>query len=350
MQSLFRQTKTKVHSSAEERSQREKGWANAGRIMACLQLGTQLLLWIFFDGYDRSAQTVWQAVIILAVPLAALWAVWRGADISLRAARWFLLPLVLCLTADSAMMLSVMNGFLHQLAPSYPAWTGVAVSMAFAYLTALCARARGVRYGVKVLAVPLVVLLLAGTVLMRASKRADWLWPIWGDGLLSTAKNALPGCGAVWGAALLFILPPKTSGNSKAAGWLALPWALCVVCALWLGFLRPWAPGDELPVAEKMMGLARHAHSVLTYETYGVMWMLLVPSSLIACLFTAGELIRSAFPRLATWAALLPAALLSAAVLFIPNGTALVGLALPWRWAVSLLCGLALLIHTRRKT
>lgn len=349
MQSLFRRTETRIHSTAEEQMQKKKGWADAGRIMACLQLGTQLLLWIFFDGYDRSAQTVWQAVLMLALPLTALWAVWRSADISLRAARWFLLPLVLCLAADAATMLSVMKGFLHQLAPSYPAWTGAAAAAAFAYLTALCARARGVRYGVKVLAVPLTVLLLAGTVLMRASKRADWLWPILGDGLLSTAKNALPGCGAVWGAALLFILPDKNRGG-KTAGWLALPWALCVLCALWLGFLRPWAPGDELPAAEKMMGLARHAHSVLMYEMVGVMWMLLVPSSLIACLCTGGELLRRAFPQLGPWLSLLPVISVAAAAVFVPNGPALVGMALPWRWPVSLLCGLALLIHTRRKT
>jgi len=351
MQFLFRKTRTQVHSSQAEKAQRARGYAAAARAMAAVQLGTQLVLWVFFYGYDLSAQAVWQAAIMLLLPLFVLWLVWRGAATEHPAAKWLMLPLLLCLMADAVFMITVLGGFISQLVPHDRSWVGVALPAAFCWLTAYCARPRGVRYGSAVLVVPLVAMLLFSTIFLRASSRADRLWPILGDGLFSTARSALTGTGAAWGAALLFVLAQKQQTKQKTAGWIVLPWAVCFIIALWFGFLRPWAPGDNLAIAEKMMGLSRHAHSVILYEISGVLWMLLVPASLSACFCTGGEMIRRAFPRIPSWAALLPVpiAAVATALLWPEDIFAILGVILPWRWVLSLLCGLGLLILNRRR-
>jgi len=351
MQFLFRQTRTRVHSAPAERAQREKGWISAARAMAAVQLGTQLVLWVFFYGYDLSAQAVWQAALMLLAPLTVLWIVWRNAAVDHPAAKWILLPLLLCLIADAVFMITALGGFVSQLVPHYPSWVGILLPAAFCWLTALCARPRGVRYGSALLIVPLIALLVISTIFLRASSRADRLWPILGDGLLSTARSALSGAGAAWGAALLFVLTEKRRQPWKAAGWYLLPWVVCVICALWFGFLKPWLPGDDIAIAEKMLGLSRHAHSVILYEMSGVMWMLLVPASLAACFSTGGEIISRVFPRLPLWATLLAVPVLAAAavLLWTENIFAILGTILSWRWVLSLLCGLGLLILNRRR-
>jgi len=347
MQSLFKQTRTRVHSPASEQRERRHGLLSASRCAAAIQLGTQLLTWIFFYGYDQSEQAVWQAVLMLFAPLAALWLVWKNTAADHPSARWWQLPLVLCLLLDAIFLLTALSGFISQLVPNYPPWVTVVIPVLICWLTALCARPRGVKYGAAVLAVPLVALLVFGTVFLRASTRADRLWPILGDGLIPTAKSALNGLGAVWGVSLLFL----HSHKQKTAGWAAVPWALAVLSALWFGFLNPWAAGDDLAVAEKMMGLARHAHSVILYEMSGILWMLLIPTALIACLSASGGLIHRAFPRLPLWAVLLPVSLLAAsAVLWLPEQLLFwMRTLLPWRFAISLICGLGLWISSRRR-
>lgn len=284
---------------------------------------------------------------MLILPLTILWLVWKNTTTHLPGAQWWTLPLTLCLLLDAVFLLLTLSGFIRQLIPNYPAWITVLSPLLICYLTALCARTRGVQYGAAVLAVPLVAFLVIGTLFLRASTRADRMWPILGDGLLSTARSALSGAGAVWGVPLLF----GRGSTRKTAGWAALPWALCVICAVWFGFLNPWSAGDELPIAEKMMGLARHAHSVILYEMSGVLWMLLIPTALITCLSASGEWITQAFPRIPLWAALLPLGLLSAAaVLFVPEVLfSILQTLLPWRFVISLICGVGLLIHQWRK-
>lgn len=347
MQSLFKQTRTRVHSPAAQKREREGGLLSASRTAAAVQLGTQLLLWIFFFAYDQTEQTVWQAALMLFLPLIVLWLVWKNTAADHPSARWWTLPLVLCLFLDAAFLLLAVSGFIRQLVPAYPSWVPVAVPAAVCWLTALRARPRGVKYGAAVLALPLVALLIFGTVFLRASTRADRMWPILGDGLLSTARTALTGAGAVWGVALLLL-----KSNQKSARFTVVPWALAVLCAVWFGFLNPWGPGDDLAIAEKMMGLARHAHSVILYEMTGILWMLLLPAALTACCSTSGELIRRAFPRLPLWLSLLPAVLLPSAVLLLwPDRLfGILQLLLPWRYPVSLICGLGLMFCTRRRT
>lgn len=352
MQSLFKQTRTRVHSSSAAQRQRDHGLAASARAMAAIQLGSQLLLWITFYGYDLTAQAVWQAALMLILPLAALWLVWRNAAVDHPAAKWWMLPLVLCLVLDAALLITALSGYISQLVPMYPAWVSAAAPAAVCWLAALCARPRGVRYGSAVLIAPLIILLVFGTVFLRASTRADRLWPILGDGFLFTAKSALPGSGAVWGAALLFVLPrEKSTVKWKTAVWAIVPWALCALWALWFGFVRPWATGDDIPVAEKMMGLARHADSIILYEIAGVMWLLLIPSSLTACVSTGEHLITRAFPRFPRTIALgvLPVLAVAATLIWPEQFFALMGAALPWRYVLSLICGLGLLILKRRE-
>ena len=347
MQSLFKQTRTKVHSPSAQRRERERGMLFASRSAAAIQLGTQLLLWIFFFGYDQTGQAVWQAVLMLFAPLAALWLVWKRTDPDLPCARWWRLPLILCLIADACFLLAALSGFIGQLVPHFPPWVAVVFPLLICWFTALCARPRGVKYGSAVLVVPLAALVLIGTIFLRASTRGDRLWPILGDGLLSTAGSAAGGAGAVWGVSLLFLHSP----GRKTAVWAAVPWGLAALCALWFGFLNPWAEGDHLSTAEKMMGLARHAHSVILYEMSSVLWMLLIPTALIACLSISGGLISSAFPRLPFWSTLAPAALLAcAAVLWLPEKLFfLLQTALPWRFVISLLCGAGLWLNGSRR-
>ncbi len=350
MQSLFKQTRTRVHTPEARRRERDHGLAASARAMAAIQLGTQLILWIFFFGYDRASQAVWQAALMLFVPVAAVWLIWKYAAVDHSSARWWMLPLLLCLLADAVFLITALGGFISQLVPNYPVWVTTLLPAAICFAASLSARPRGVKYGSAVLAAPLVILLVFGTIFLRASTRADRLWPILGDGLLSTARSALLGSGAAWGAALLFAVPRTEKVKLKTAGWALVPWLLCVICALWFGFLNPWSPGDSLPIAEKMMGLARHAHSVILYEMSGVMWMLLIPTSLIACFSTGGQMITRAFPRLPLWLALLwlPVLALSVALIWPENIFGILEAALPWRIAVSLLVGVILLIVKRR--
>ena len=351
MQSLFKQTRTQVHTAADRQREQKRGYLSAARAMAAIQLGTQLILWLFFFGYDQAEQAVWQAALMLLLPICALWLVWKNANLAHPSARWWMLPLLLCLAADAAFLVTALGGFISQLVPNYPAWITTALPTAVCLLTALCARPRGVRYGSAVMAAPLVILLVFGTLFLRASTRPDRMWPILGDGLLSTAKSALTGCGAAWGAALLFAVPSAGRTDGKTVGWALAPWGMFVLCAVWFGFVNPWSAGDDLAIAEKMMGLARHAHSVILYEISGVMWMLLIPTALIACFSTGGQLLTAAFDRLPGWAALLPVPVLAvcAALFGTQNIFSILSAALPWRYAVSLLCGAGLLITGRRR-
>ncbi len=350
MQSLFRRTTTNVCTSSDQRQERERGMRAAGLASGRIQIGAQLILWLFFFGYDQTQQAVWQAAGLLLLPLFAVWLLWKNADISHPSAKWWTLPLVLCLLSDAVFLIAALGGFISQVLPTYPLWLMAVLPSALCFVTALCARPRGVQYGASLLAVLMIILLVVSTVFLRASSRADRLWPILGDGLLSTAKSALSGAGAAWGAALLFVIP-KGDGQ-KTARWLVVPWALMMVFALWFGFLRPWAAGDDLAISEKMMGLARHAHSVILYEMSGILWMLLLPTALISCFSTGGQLFTRAFPRMPFGLALLVLPVLGtlAALLWADRLFDVLSAALPWRTALCLICGAGLLITQRRKT
>ena len=337
------QTRTSVHSRAQAQRQARDGRAAALRLTGSVQLAAQLFLWVTFYGYDHAAQAVCQAALLLMVPLAGLWLVWRRGEAAVesRAGAYAALPLLACLLADAALMLYVLCGYIDALIPEYSWPVGAVAAAAVCWLTLLMSRRDGVAYGTVVLRAPLVLLFVLGTVFLRSTSRADRLWPILGQGFSHTALAALGGAGAVWSAALLFVIPGN-SGKPSSVRWNALiPWIFGAVWALWYGFVRPWTPGDALDVGERLMGLARHADSVLNYQLAGLMWLVLLPVSLTGCAL-AGEVIlcRAApkCPRVLASAAVPGIAL--ALVLLWPAGLpAALEQALPWRAAVSAICG-----------
>lgn len=344
-------TRTNVHSEKAARRERQCSRQAAYGALAGVQLGAQLLLWITFMGYDRAAQATWQAALMLALPLLAVWLVWRGGARALdtQAGRYIALALLPCLMLDFAFALLALSGMIGQIIPQYPDWVGVIVPCGFVLAAALGARPRGVSYGAYLLRGALVVLFLLGTVFLRASTRSDRLWPLLGSGLGNTAFTALAGAGSVWGAALAWLLPQAPAQKGRAA-WVLIPWGFGCIWALWYGFVQPWARGDVLAVAEKMMGLARHAHSVTLYETAGLLWLILLPLSLAGGLTSAERIVLGAFPRCPRAVPLL-GLIAAPAVWMLAWPERLMGVleaALPYRTAVSLAAGCALLIAARK--
>lgn len=346
-------TRTAVHDRAGEIREREAARTAAMRTVAAVQLSAQLLLWITFGGYDRAVQAVWQAALLQLVPLAAVWLLWRAAapGAKARAGRYFSLLLLPCLLLDAALMLYALCGFIDTLIPEYPYAVGALATACACWLALLLSRPRGVAYGVSALKWALVLFFLLGTVFLRSSNRADRLWPILGQGLGNTAMTALRGAGSTWGAALLFALPSRSSNEKPPVLHGLIPWALGAVWALWYGFLRPWEPGDALDVGERLMGLARNAQSVLSYELAGLMWLTALPAALTGGALAGETLLVRAFPRLPRLVCasviLWPAAL--AVVFWAAPLPAWLTLLLPWRWVLCAAAGAALWLCRRKE-
>lgn len=317
---------------------------------AAVQMLAQGLLFLTFLGYDHAAQATWQAAALWLVPLWGLWALWQKAagGMALRKGRWVALLLLPCLWVDIAFALYAFSGFIAQIIPQYLPWVTVLAPMTLCAFAALWAKPRGVRYGSLVFKGLLVGLFVCGTLFLRASSRSDRLWPIFAKGWKVTGQTALMGAGSFWGAAL-YTLGPRA--KKRGFFWALLPWAMCFLWALWYGFLRPWAVGDVLPVAEKLMGLARHASGVIVYELAGLMWLLLLPLAITGALSSAEALLQSAWPKSPRWIALLlPALPASALMLFWPGqALALLERTLPWRAVVSAAAGAALCILAKRE-
>lgn len=349
MQWMLRHTRTreKPAPSAQE------AHAAALRAAAAVQLGLQLLLWVTFGGYDHAVQAVWQAALVLLLPLLLLFGVWRQAQQGLEKGRWLALLLLPCLWLDAALLLYAICGLVDAIIPEYPYLTGALAAAAVCWLTLVRAREEGVAYGVSALKVPLIVLFLLGTVLLNASRRADRLWPLLGQGVANTAMTALRGTGGLWGTALLFVLPGKNTEKPslRTAGWAVIPWMAGAVWALWHGFLRPWAIGDALSAGQRLMGLARHASGVWSYQLAGLLWLVAIPASLCANALSGEVLLRRAMPRcpraVLTLVTLLPGLL---AVALLPSRLpSLLSLLMPWRGLISLLAGLLIWFAGRRR-
>ena len=346
-------TRTKVHSLSKEKRERERGHASAMRTAAAVQLGMQLLWWVSFGGYDRAVQTVWQPALWLALPLAFVWLVWQkgAAGLETRAGKYLPLLLLPCLLGDAALLLYALTGLIDSLIPEYPFAVGAAAAAAVCWITLLISRENGVGYGIAALKYALVLFFLLGTVLLHSSRRADRLWPLMGQGFGHILRTALTGSGAVWGAALLFVLPGRAEKGMKSSVWAVIPWILGVVWALWHGFLRPWEPGDALSSGERVMGLARHASGVINYQLAGLMWLVGIPAALCANALCAEKIIRRAAPKCpraaASAAVLLPAVL---AVIFLTSYLSdWFSSFLPWRIVPSLLAGLGLCLAARKE-
>lgn len=337
-------TETRVHSKQAQNRERAEGLAACMRTMVAVMMGAQILLWVVFFGYDQSLQAVWQSAILLIIPLLCLYFLWKDAPENPR----LYLLLLPCLALDAAFVLFAFSGYIHQLIPHYSNWVGLAVPSVIVLLTAYTAKPNGTARGAYAMKGLIALLFVFGTVFLRASNRGDRLWPLMGKGLFTQAKTALWGSGSVWMTALLFILPPKAQ---KAARYALLPWAAGCIWALWFGFVRPWAFGDQMAVAEKMMGLARHAHSITLYEIAGLLWMLLLPLALCGTLSAAEKLTLAAFPKcprlLPLLATLVPGL---AFLLILPEKMpSLMQTILPFRTVLCLAAGVAMRVMEKRK-
>lgn len=344
-------TRTDVHTPAAQRRGRARGDAAAYGWLAALQLGAQLLLWVAFFAYDRALQAAWQAAALLIVPLIALYAVWRyGAPaLQTRAGQRVCLSLLPCLMLDAAFLLYALSGLIGELIPQYPAWVGVLAPAVACALTALCAKSRGAAYGAYTLRWLLVLLFVVGTLFLRASSRSDRLWPLLGKGIENTALTALPGAGGLWGVALLFTQGRKAA--KKRLRFAIAPWAVACVWALWFGLLRPWGEGDVLSLSQKLLGLSRCASGMVVYELAGLLWMLLLPLSLTGACCAGETLLRGALAKCPRWVSPLLIPLPGAVLLLCLSGSAgdVLSAALPFRAAVSLLCGAALCLIARKE-
>ena len=346
-------TRTKVHSASEEKQERERGHASAMRTAAAVQISMQLFLWVTFGGYDQAVQTVWQPALALFVPLALLWLVWKKGASGLETAWGRYLPLLLlpCLLGDAALLLYALTGLIDSLIPEYPFAAGAVSVAAVCWITLLMARENGVGYGISALKYALLLFFLLSTVLLHSSRRADRLWPLLGQGVGNMLRTAVSGTGAVWGAALLFVLPGKTEKDAKSSVWAVIPWVLGAIWALWHGFLRPWEPGDALSAGERVLGLARHASGVINYQLAALMWLAGGPAALCANALCAEKIIRHAVPKCPRAAAsaviLLPCLLV--VILLTPRLPDWFTRFLPWRSVLSLTAGLALCAAARKE-
>jgi len=348
-------TMTPVHSQSAAVQQRDAGRRAALRTAAAVQIAAQIILWITFGGYDRAVQTVWQAALMLIIPLAALWFLWRSGEGALesKVAVYASLGLLLCLWMDAAFLLYAFSGLMEYYIPEYPYAAGPAAAAAVCWLTVLLSRRNGVAYGTSALKAPLILLFLLSTVLLRSSNRADKLWPLLGRGVVNTALTALGGTGSLWGAALMFVLPgkPRQPTPVRASLRAAIAWAAGSIWALWFAFVRPWAPGDTMDVGERLMGLARHASGVASYSLAGLLWMLLLPAALTGCISAGEVLINRAWPGLARSIAALvvPSAALAAVLIWPSQLPDVLGRVLPWRAVISAAVGLAAAVMARKE-
>ena len=327
-------TVASVRNAQEKQRQMQKGKALAQNTLVCVMMGFQLLLWITFFGYDRSRQAVWQSAVLLLVPGMAVHALWKRTKSESKYLPLMLLP---CLLADAAFLLFAIGAFIGQLMPQYPHWLGYGVPCAFAFVTVWLSKSCGVENGAFTLKGLFLILFVFSTVFLRASNRSDRLWPIMGNGLFTQLKTAFLGSGCLWGTALLFVLPRER--GEKTVRFLLIPWIIGCIWALWHGFVRPWAVGDAIAVGEKLMGLARHAHSVTLYEIAGLMWMAGIPLCLCGCLSASETLVTRAFPKFPRVAVIALFALLPFLFNLLENALLLLETILPWRIVLSVLAG-----------
>ena len=338
MKHLFR-TRSRVVTPSAAKRQRQESRVKSLRALAGVLILCQILLWITFIGYDRTRQAVWQAAALQIVPLIILYLLWKKRDFD--KSPFLLLPLVFCLLWDSCFAHFALSGFISQLIPHFPPWVGAAAPSVFVFLTVYWAGMRGVSDGAWLLRGAVGLLFIFGTVFLRASDRADRLFPLLGKGIPSTLSAALHGSGCVWGVSLLFALPRQES-SKKALSFALIPFFLGLVWALWYGFIRPWEAGDSMAVAEKMMGLARHASSVTLYEMAGLLWMVLLPLSLCGSAACGLVFVKRAFPKTPRFLPiLLFCALPAALVLLLPGQTlSVLETLFPYRWVLSAASGL----------
>ena len=331
------------------------GTAAAYRRMASLLLAAQLLLWLMLTADGPGAQTLWQAGLLLAPAGLGVWAVSRlawGGRTSRR--RWEMLLLWLCLALDGILLLHSLIALLHRMMPSYPAGILRAVIPALLIGGVLLGRENGAAYGIGLWRWMLPLFLLPILWQSLTANGFERLYPLLGSGLPHTLSLTSGGLGAVWPAALLFLLPspiPAGMGTGKGSLRYALvPMAGLCLCGLALCCAAPWLAGGGSGPGERILQLGRSG-TIPAAGLYALFWMLLPMLGFCGVLHSGKRLAAQVFPGLKGWITVWITALPPlAAVWCFPEELPpwLTGL-MPWRlllWAAAAVWGL---VQGRRK-
>ena len=357
-----RQTRTPVHDQSAQREECRSGLRLAYQTLAAGQLISQLLLWLVLYGYEPLKHTLWQAALMLCLPALLLWLTWRlPTKTGPRSPRaGFGLLLLPCLILDGYLLMLASCSLMSYMIPAFPLWIQLATVSLFPLLTLWVSGKNGVAYGAYTLRFLLLALFILITLSTVGSATPKALWPLLGDGLPKTALAALGGAGACWGIGLVYLLPQEASApNAPAKGrqrpggglFVWLPMVLCLLWALWMSLLCPWRPGEALSVGQRMAASSRHSSLILLGEAGALFWMLLLPVSQLGTLHAGARLLQAVMPkapqRLWPFVLLLPSI---AGVYFSPSeALPFIAPLLPWRFALSALCGLCLWFAAKKE-
>ncbi len=352
------QTQHTVKDRTQETQQRMQSIRVAYRLMVCVQMLAQLLLWIVLWLYGDVSLTTWQALFLQVLPGLGLWAVWSGLPQrtpSLAALRLRLL-LLPCLLLDGCVLLMSLSLFCQLQLPSWPSHVVSLGLAALLFMTLLFSGQHGVAFGINQIRSFLLVLFV-GVVFMDVKPDPDHLWPFWGEGPLVTLLSALAGVGNAWGVSLLFSMPreasplPTPEKRSSTLPWTLLPILLASLWALWLCLCSTWQPANHLLPKEKMIVLTWRSSDLLSFQFSIVFWMVLLVAALAGNGSSALHLLDEAIPRcpkaLAIALYLLPFLVFS----FFPaeGALAFLQILLPFRFLLSLGVGLATLLLERKR-
>ena len=193
-----RQTRSTVTNREEAHRQQRLAACAAYRMLGAIGLIAQLMLWVTLYAYDRLVQTTWQAALLLALPLAGLWALWRRGEVALatqKGARCTLL-LLPCLVLDAAVLIRTLAGYISQLIPEYPYWACALVPAVLCWLTALLSRENGAAYGASLFRLLLPGLFLLATVFLNTNAIRCACGRCWDKGRHAPRRRRWPARGA----------------------------------------------------------------------------------------------------------------------------------------------------------
>lgn len=361
-------TKTDIHTQAEEKQQRMHSLAASYRLLASVQIFTQLLLWATLWLFEEAVQASWQAMLLQIAPAILLWGLWRALPQRRlqKSSRWIRLLLLPCLWLDATVLFVpfVQFSFRQLLSWSVP-WVAVVAGFIW-WLTVATSGSHGVAFGVQ----QFKWLLLAGlalSLLTFSSGDPTRLFPFWARGIPATLQAALGGIGSMWGVALLFIAPRDARplhesdyGQTKrglrrmdpSLICLAACWLLAMVCVFWLVLCAPIGQTADAGVGEKLFVMAWRSSGVILFQISIMFWLFLLPCALAGTASFATMLVEEAMPRPPRALTSLLFVLVPVALSFLPSEAVMqvVRVALPWRLVPAVLCGgIILLVERRRK-
>ncbi len=379
------QTRTTVLDEPAELRSRARGLRLACRATACAMLVSQLWLWTMLKAYPLAGRAAWQAALLQALPIAALWLLWRGYDASRAPGVWekgALLLLLPCLMWDAGEALRGLCALCETaLLPTWPRWLTAGVLAALCWLSYRLSGDNGAVLGISALKWLLLALILLSTALLGARPRIVCLWPLGGEGVRGTARAALGGVGGGWIAALMFVLPreatvgyarrrigapprkrpwplrakrrppapPAPTVGGRALPWLGAALGLGLLLPLWAGLCAPQR--EALTEGQRLLSILWLSDSPALYQLGTVCWLMLLLCALVGGAWYAehaAQLLAPKLPR-SLAAGVLAAVALAAALLAGPSADVWHAVA-PYRAALAAAGGALTLIGGRRST